>query len=228
MQVALISDIHANAVALRTLGHILSQVDVVICLGDITGYYCEVNEVLDLLRTYNPICVLGNHDYFLLNGCPNSAPDHVKWAVAYGDKVISKNHREYLAALPHVWGGEVGRLRFLLSHGSPWRPLTDYLYCDKLDINALRQFDVDVIAFGQTHRLWFDKSQRPLLINAGSVGQSRHVPGRACAIIIDVDTMQFHTIEKPYDPTPIIDLSLLHGAKDWVFKHFANKENTKP
>jgi putative phosphoesterase len=219
MIVVLISDIHANAVALRSLDDVLMQADVVVCLGDLIGYYCEVNEVIDTVRAYKPICVLGNHDDFLLHGYPDSAPDHVKWAVDYADGIITAENREYLSSLPLVWRGVLGGRRFLLSHGSPWRPLADYLYHGQCNITALREFDVDIIAVGQTHRPWMDKERRPFVINVGSVGQSRHIPARACGVVIDSDTLTIEAIDRHYDPTPVIQLARRWGAQEWITKH---------
>ena len=85
MRVAVISDIHANAVALRSIEEVLEQADVIMCLGDFVGYYCEVNEVIDIMRSLDAISVLGNHDDFLLRGCKDSAPDHVKWGIEYAE-----------------------------------------------------------------------------------------------------------------------------------------------
>ena len=51
MKLALISDIHANYIALETVKSDLEQADLVLCLGDFVGYYCQVNEVLDYVRT---------------------------------------------------------------------------------------------------------------------------------------------------------------------------------
>lgn len=219
MNVVVISDIHANAVALEALHSILERADVVMCVGDFVGYYCQVNEVIDVVRELHAISVLGNHDYFLLHGCPNSVPEHVRWAIDHADSVITDVNRDYLASLPLIWSGDVGERRFLLSHGSPWRPLTDYLYHDKCDVDALREFDVDIIAFGQTHRPWSDDKRRPVVLNSGSVGQSRHMPARACAAVVETETLRIQMIEEPYESTTVVDLARQCGAGKWITKH---------
>ena len=221
MNVVLISDLHANAFALEALRGVLDQADVVMCLGDLVGYYCQVNEVIDAVRERGAVCVLGNHDHFLLHGCPSGVPEHVRWGIAHAGRVISDVNRAYLASLPLVWSGEVDGRRFLLSHGSPWRPLEDYLYQDQCDLHALREFDVDVLAFGQTHRPWQDDRARPVIVNTGSVGQSRHARGRACAVVVATESLSIEAIEEPYDVATTIKLARKHGAGEWITKHLA-------
>lgn len=219
MRIALVSDIHANFEALKSLSAILTEVDRVVCLGDFVGYYCQVNEVLDFMRHLNALCILGNHDRFLLNGCPDSASEAVCFGIEYADRVIASEHRQWLSTLPLVWGGVLDERSLLLSHGSPWRPLTDYLYADNAALEQLMMFDYDVIAFGQTHRPLLRATQRPLLINPGSVGQSRHAGRVACSVILDTRDMNPVLIECPYDPTYVVRLAQQNGAGEWVLKH---------
>lgn len=221
MRLAFISDIHANAEALGALADVLATADQVICLGDFVGYYCQVNEVLDLIRGMNARCVLGNHDDFLLHGCPPDANAAVRFGIAFADRVITADHRAWLAQLPLTWGGMLGGRTILLAHGSPWRPLTDYLYADSPLLANLDAFDYDVIAFGQTHHALARLERKPYRLNPGSVGQSRDVQGRAGGLILDTETMAVERIERTYDVMPVIALATQHGAAAWVTKHLA-------
>ncbi|MDQ6832939.1 MAG: metallophosphatase family protein [Chloroflexota bacterium] len=222
MRLAFISDIHANAEALGALADVLGAVDRVICLGDLVGYYCQVNEALDMVRGMNAQCVLGNHDSFLLHGCPPDANDAVRFGIAHADRVITADHRAWLAQLPLTWGGMLGGRTILLAHGSPWRPLADYLYTDSPLLAGLDAFSYDVVAFGQTHRALVRNERRPFLLNPGSVGQSRDMPGYACAFALDTETMAVTRLERPYDPARTIALARHQGAGDWITKHLAS------
>ncbi len=219
MRIAIISDIHSNLPALLAVEGVLREADAVICLGDLVGYYCQVNEVLDFVRTLNAICILGNHDYFLLAGCPAPVPEAVKFGIAYADRVIFSNHRAWLARLPLTWGGLLAGKSVLAVHGSPWRPVTDYLYADSPRLAGLGEFDFDLIAFGQTHRSLFHHSKRPWLLNPGSVGQSRNNSGQAASAVWDTERGTIEMIERSYDPTPVIELALENGAGDWIRTH---------
>ena len=219
MRVAIVSDLHANLEALRTIADVLGDADRVICLGDMIGYYCQVNEVLSVIRDLGALCIQGNHDRFLFEGCPPSSPPAVVFGVEVASRLITPAHRAWLAELPLVWGGVVGGRSVLLTHGSPWRPETDYLYADSPKLTDLDAFDFDLVALGQTHCPMVRASGRPWIVNPGAVGQSRHRPAVASAVVWDTEAMVLEPVERPYDPEPVIALARAHGAGAWVTKH---------
>lgn len=219
MRLALVSDIHANFEALRALSDVFENVDQVLCLGDLVGYYCQVNEVLDFVRSSRGLCILGNHDSFLLRGCPPDASKAVRFGIEFAERVISDDHRKWLASLPLTWSGFLGGRSVLLTHGSPWRPLTDYLYADNPALAQLDAFDYDVIAFGQTHRVLQRLERRPYLLNPGSVGQSRDEKARACALVWDTVTMTVERVERTFDVARVVALARQNGAGEWVSKY---------
>lgn len=219
MRLALISDIHGNYEALNALSDLLTSVDKVVCLGDTVGYYCQVNEVIEYIRGLNALCVLGNHDSFVAYGCPSDASPAVRFGIDFANRVITAENRRWLAGLPLVWGGLLGGRSFLLCHGSPWRPLTDYLYINNPALAELDTFDYDVVAFSQTHRMLQRIEQKPYLLNPGSVGQSRDVVAHSCSLILETETMAVERILRPYDAGRVIDLAIKNGAGNWVSKH---------
>ncbi len=219
MRLAVISDPHSNLVALETLSDLLHSCNRVVCLGDLTGYYTQPNEVISALRDLSAICVLGNHDYFALHGCPSHLPAAVQWGVAYTAEHLTADHRAWLADLPLTWGGFIGDISALFVHGAPWNPLHAYLYANEPRLAELDHYDFDLIAFGQTHRALLRRDSRPLILNPGAVGQSRDVLARACAAIIDTERLGVEMISRPYDPGPVIALARRAGADDWITKH---------
>lgn len=68
MRVAVISDIHGNAHALRAVLAAIEREapDAVWCLGDTVGYGARPNECCDLVREAADICLAGNHDLLAL------------------------------------------------------------------------------------------------------------------------------------------------------------------
>ena len=60
-RIALISDIHGNALALRAVLEDISwrSVDRIVCLGDVVGYGPEPAECLDLVKVVQPISFAG-------------------------------------------------------------------------------------------------------------------------------------------------------------------------
>ena len=64
MKVAIISDIHANVIALKAVLKDIEeqQVDSVYCVGDLVGYAPFPNEVIDLIKEKNIPTVMGNYE----------------------------------------------------------------------------------------------------------------------------------------------------------------------
>ena len=82
---AIISDIHGNLEALRTVLDTidkLDHVDEVVCLGDIVGYGPWPKECVDTIRERCEWCLCGNHDVALLSqafGFNRLAKDAIDW-----------------------------------------------------------------------------------------------------------------------------------------------------
>ena len=76
MKLGLIADIHGNYEALKAVLNELDCMNVsdIYCLGDVVGYYSQVNECCDELRARSIPCVMGNHDWYMVSGgfCPRS------------------------------------------------------------------------------------------------------------------------------------------------------------
>lgn len=75
--IAVISDVHGNFPALRA---VMMEIEMsgcqrIISLGDVAGYYCKINECIELLRKKNVTNIMGNHDHYLVNSkpCPRSS-----------------------------------------------------------------------------------------------------------------------------------------------------------
>lgn len=218
MRLALISDLHANAFALNAILDVLVAADQVVCLGDLTGYYCQPNEVCDRLRQLGALCLRGNHDHYALTQTPERAPEAVKWGVDFTRRHLSAVNRTWLETLEPLQIANFGGLSALLVHGAPWDPLEAYLYADNPRLVELESLNYDLVAFGQTHRALL-RNGRPILLNPGAVGQSRDGAGDVCAAVLDTETRAVELIRRRYDPQPVIDLARSHSAGDWITKH---------
>ena len=64
MLVGIISDLHGNLEATRTVLRALDEIkpDQIVCLGDVVGYNANPNEVVDLVRSRRIPVLMGNHD----------------------------------------------------------------------------------------------------------------------------------------------------------------------
>src|SRR5687767_6854620 len=69
LRVAVISDVHGNAHALRSVLAAVEEEapDAVWCLGDTVGYGARPNECCELVEETADVCLAGNHDLLALD-----------------------------------------------------------------------------------------------------------------------------------------------------------------
>jgi diadenosine tetraphosphatase ApaH/serine/threonine PP2A family protein phosphatase len=193
--IAIISDIHGNIAALQS---VLAEIDrlgirQIVCLGDVAGYYSEVNDCVDALRARGIVNLMGNHDYYLTSGtgCPRSVS--ANRCLDYQRQTITGENLQWLAASP--LRASVDGVSMV--HGGWNDPIDEYLYDVSADYFAA--LDGTSFASGHTHmqRVWpFDSK---VYCNPGSVGQPRDGDPRAafavwadgaptlCRVAYDID-----------------------------------------
>jgi predicted phosphodiesterase len=218
MRLAVLSDIHANLVALdAVLSDLdgLGPVDQVWVCGDIVGYGPQPNEVISRLRERSARAVMGNHDGAAV-GLVDTAwfNDAAAAAIRWTTEVVSPASREYLAALPER------RVENDLTavHGSPRDPIWEYVTSPGLAAVCMAAFETRICLFGHTHFPTIyaqtdDGVQETtgvvvgplplpagrLMLNPGSVGQPRDGIPRSSYFVLDMDaeTVEFRRV--PYD-----------------------------
>jgi predicted phosphodiesterase len=139
VRIALISDIHGNLEALQTvLAEIDRQIDVkagdrIWCLGDIIGYGPNPVECVELVAQRCEWSLLGNHDYAALYEPTNfnrAAEQAAHWTREQFEAVTQQDQ----ARGARLWEF-LGKLRvrvkegpFLAVHGSPRKPINEYIF----------------------------------------------------------------------------------------------------
>lgn len=222
MRIVVISDIHANYEALKVLVPHFRSSDKILCLGDIIGYSCAVNECIDILREFECVCIQGNHDRYLIEGTDGQTKylnESVLFGVRYAKAHITKNNLEWLKRLPLSVGIKEDSISMLMAHGSPFDPIDAYVYTNNTNFSEWK-FNYDYIFLGHTHREMYVKVNNTIVFNPGSVGQSRDREGVACAAILDTETQDLIRVREPYDYMKNLRLSLSNGAGEYVFKHY--------
>jgi predicted phosphodiesterase len=194
MRVALISDLHGNELA---LAQVLTRIrrlgaDRVVCLGDVATLGARPREVLAMVADAADICILGNHDEFLLDALLieryTEAPvirDAVDWCRAE----IGAVEREWLAGYAREQELDLGGgARLHLFHGSPRSNMEDILATTPVDAvdTALDGRRATVLAGGHTHLQMLRQHQGMLLVNPGSVGMPfREPPAGRPPVVLD-------------------------------------------
>lgn len=223
MKILFISDIHGNYPALLSLENYFKDVDKVICLGDIVGYHCYVNEVVEFLIHHNVTCIQGNHDRYIFEGLETQTKainDSVRFGIEIALKKLTSENKKWLKSLPTSLSFKVDNLSVLCCHGSPWNVTNGYVYADSELFPKMSEFAFDVIALGHTHRAYTNQMDKQIVFNPGSVGQARDTEGKACAKILDTETKTLEIIQEPYNYIETINNSISYGAQEWVYKHF--------
>lgn len=194
--IGIISDIHGNYVALETVLDQLDRLGVsdIICLGDVGGYYCQINQCCDALRSRNIFTLMGNHDWYLASGnaCPRSKSANV--CLDFQRRAIDKDHLRWLASLPNT--ATIQGIRIV--HGGWNDPIDEYVTPSAPYFSAVPG---GALASGHTHvsRLW--SAAGKIYCNPGSVGQPRDGDPRAAFATWDGQSFSLQRIE--YDISDI-------------------------
>ena len=187
MTVALLSDVHANLVALEAVLAALPPVEAIWIMGDTVGYGPDPADTLALLREHGAVIVAGNHDRAVATGRGLELFNPVARAAAVRHRSwLSAEDRDLLAALPLTLEPAEG---YLICHGSPRDPLWEYVFDARIAVAATRATPQARCCVGHTQvPARFVTGDGRLLINPGSVGQPRDGDPRAAYALLDLGT----------------------------------------
>jgi predicted phosphodiesterase len=188
--IAIISDIHANNVALTA---VLENIDSkgikeIVCLGDIAGYHCEINECCDVLRSRKIFSLMGNHDSYLVKDEQCLRSRSVNRCIEYQRSIITKENLAWLESLQP--SSELNGLNMV--HGG-WR--------DELEEYVVPSFEYfanlpgKVFVSGHTHVPVIWSLGGLAYCNPGSVGQPRDGDAGASYATWDGTCFELHRVE---------------------------------
>lgn len=212
MKIAVLSDIHGNHFALfQVLKEAKKeQIEQLLILGDIVGYYYHPDKVLELLEDWKYVFIKGNHEE-LLSKVLNGELDIEVLEKKYGSghrkaiKKLSQLQTDILLNSPEKLFIDIDGLKILLCHGSPI-DANLYLYPDSdLEIlNLASNAGADFVLIGHSHYQFMHIGENGILLNPGSVGQSRSTGGLANWAIIDTQNRVVQLRSTLYDTSILI------------------------
>ncbi len=217
-RILIISDVHANLVALDAVLGEVGAVDEIWSLGDIIGYGPRPRECLARVRAATPpVSVPGNHDWACIGRISLDDFNPVaKFAAYWTANQLHPDDVQYLNSLPERMHDRY----WTIVHGSPRDPIWEYVVNWRIAAENFRYFDTRLCFVGHTHvqgyfrddempfDLWprrpndgevLDVSAGRFLINPGSVGQPRDGDPRAACAIFDPETATVTFRRVPYD-----------------------------
>jgi len=185
MKIGILSDAHGNPSGLKGCIEYLQtqeKVDRIFFLGDAVGYLPAYNEVIELLKKANAACVLGNHDAMLLEMLPIKPSSDMVYQITKNRRDLLPDNYNYISTWPLKLEITIKNRRLLFIHGSPWEPLTGYIYPDT-DLSRFEELNFDVVFMGQTHHPFIRSTESRLVVNTGSCGLPRdHGSMASCAV----------------------------------------------
>ena len=189
-----------------------------ICCGDMTGYGPQPSEcVRAVMGLENLSIVIGNHDAAVTGRMD------MKWfnanaiaAILYARNKLSGAELSWLAGLPET----VKKPDFTLVHGSPRKPLTEYVLSESQFTENLPYWETSPCFIGHSHMpVYFRQTEnyppetdflRPMsrmllggglrcILNPGSVGQPRDGNPRASLGLYDSQKKSFELFRVDYN-----------------------------
>ena len=157
LKIAVLSDIHGNFTALKKVLDDIAeqQPDEIYSLGDQIGFYPRLNETLDLLDQAGVICLLGNHEEFIIE-YRFSDKEKVKeyWYHRSYDWMGTQMGQRDFCKLPRVLQIKREGVNILMSHMQEWAE------CPEGGLHL----------FGHTHEKLLHRTRSNYILNPGAVG----------------------------------------------------------
>lgn len=211
MQLAFISDIHANLPVLKAVLKDIEKhnPDDIYCLGDLVNFAGWDNEVIALIRKNHITCIQGNHDEAIgyhKNNFPYSYKNEEQKlfglkSVEMGNNSITDVNRNYISCLPFMLKMEFHfpfhNIKIAMVHGST-SSNTEYVkesVSDEYLLEMMDAIDTDILLMGHTHipfhrNIFCEEENRQIYkhaINVGSVGKPKQGENKSCYAIVTID-----------------------------------------
>jgi len=227
MKIGILSDIHGNHYALESVLKEAEEcgVEKLLILGDIVGYYYYPELVIKFLSRWSIEMIKGNHEEMLSEALINNVKAS-KIKEKYGSGIdfainkLDNNSITYLTNLPSSKNIHHDGITIYMCHGAPW-DMNYYVYPDSgieiMDRCAIGGYDY--VFFGHSHYPFVYNKNGCVIVNAGSVGQSRDKGGLASWCVLDTlnKVLVFKKTPYPIDEL-IIDAKKIDPGNKYLYE----------
>lgn len=181
-KIAVISDVHGNLEALRTVLDDIKKrnIDEIICLGDIVSKGINTCECIKLIKENCTNVIKGNWEDSLKN--INSITGEIKKnRINFVLSKITNEELNYLSNLPFCHEFYMSGRLIRLFHSHPERINELIGNIDRIDRlyelflpskNTVSNLKADVVIYGHIHVQYMQKIYNRIILNSGSVGNS--------------------------------------------------------
>lgn len=209
MRIGVISDIHANLVALEAVFDDMPAVDLIVCAGDVVGYNPWPKACVEAVQDRDIPTVQGNHDRMVVGEGNFLGNDMASAGVDHARRELADDQRRWLAALPVERWVVDGRLHVV--HGHPQNP-DRYTYPDEFTPALLG--DAEALVMGHTHVQGHEVFPDGVVLNPGSIGQPRDGDPRAAYAVLDLDEPAVEPRRVAYDIDAVRDAIATAGLPE--------------
>ncbi len=185
MKYAIISDIHSNYEALKSVLKDIGEQDVdqIICLGDIVGKGENAHKCIQLVKKYCNVVVAGNTDKRFSSNAEDFKDNELEYdRIKWNQSLMTDEDKEYLQSLPLCHEIEFGNKLIRLFHATPdsiFRFVNDFDTDMSLRYGMFLPSDytiskrvADVVVYGHLHYPYMSSIYNKRLLCCGSVGNS--------------------------------------------------------
>lgn len=236
MRLAILSDIHANLSAYKSVINSINtqyQIDAYVLLGDLVNYGMRPNDIIEELKLIDDkiiVSLWGNHEKALFDdSLEKFSSDRGRESLLYTKKILSDKSWDYLNFKMEKSGMCtlcIDDKRILFVHGSVSDPFWGKM--SSVEVQCALYKDFDMVISGHSHvpdvrNIFYNSDnsnyrnkKRTVFINPGSVGQPRNHSPFACYAFVDTSNNTIHLNSVEYDVD--FEQSLYDGELDDFYK----------
>jgi putative phosphoesterase len=203
MKAVIISDIHGNLEAIRSLPESFDELWV---LGDLVNYGPDPADVVEFVQSKATLVVRGNHDHAVGYGedprCSAPFREMAEAMMRYTRSVLSGPQRKFLRSLPMTSGRNADGVRIKLCHATPSDPL--FAYCGPDSPQWEREVELagaDMLLVGHTHLPFVRRFGKQQVVNPGSLGQPKTGRPAACYAVWEKGEVELRSFNYAFEET---------------------------
>lgn len=232
MKLFFISDIHGNQFALEAiLTKALSiKSDRIFCLGDISGYFTGINEVIQLLQANKVVSIKGNHDAFLTKSLIINKNKAYYPAYLKTKSNIGLNEFNWLCQLDDYAKIQIDNCIFEMYHGGANDFFNEYVFPNQIGFDKYKNHSTNIFLFGHTHLQFAIKYNGKTYANPGAVGLPRNGDFRAHGLLYDTQENLIKEYKVPYDLNKFNEIYFGDASVNNSYLHNINfgRSSSKP
>lgn len=183
-KIAIISDIHGNLQALKSVLDDIRERNItrIFCIGDIIAKGTHQQECVNLVKENCEIVLKGNCDeYFTSDLDLSTKEDYEKNRIIWNKSKLNEETIKYLNNLPYCYEFYMSGKLIRLIHAHPERinkfignidTLTRLFELFLPSSNTISNLKADILIYGHIHTPYVQKIYNRTIINTGSVGNA--------------------------------------------------------